>query len=67
MKYLLTSLKQKNNTLIMLENVVPAKTAHVRGYGLGVTLSSGDFSWKLSSTFSTVKMTAFSDPTVITQ
>ena len=51
----------------MLENVVPAKTAHITGYGLGVTLSSSSFGWNQSSTFLHIRYVAFSNPTVITQ
>lgn len=64
MKYLLTSLKQKN-TQLFIENVEPAKTAHIKGYGAGVTFSSSGYAWRHSSTFSSLKFSAFSEPTVI--
>lgn len=67
MKYLLTSLKQKNNTQLLLENITTASTGHIKGYGIGVTFTSSGAQWKQNVTFSTVKMLQFSEPTVITQ
>jgi hypothetical protein len=67
MKYLLTSLKQKNNTLLLLENIIPAKTGHIKGYGSGVTFTARGSGWQHTATFSSVKMLQYSDPTVITQ
>jgi hypothetical protein len=67
MKYLLTSLKQRNNTQLLIENVVPARTSHIRGYGVGVTFTSSCNAWKHSTTFASLRLSAFSEPTVITQ
>ena len=64
MKYLLTSLRQKN-TQLLLENVIPAQTGHIKGYGVGVTFTSKGLSWRQNATFSSMKMLEFSDPTVI--
>jgi|GEM_PF-5331120 len=67
MKYLLTALKQKNNTLLLLENIIPAKTGHIKGYGCGVTFTSRGARWQHNATFASPKMIQFSEPTVITQ
>jgi hypothetical protein len=67
MKYLLTSLKQKNNTELLLENIVPERTGHIKGYGSGVTFTAKASRWKHNATFSNLKMLQFCDPTVITQ
>jgi hypothetical protein len=66
MKYLLTSIK-KNNTQLLLENVVPAKTSHIIGYGAGVTFSSAGYPWKQNSTFSSLRFSGFTEPTVTAQ
>jgi hypothetical protein len=67
MKYLLTSPRDKNNTQLLLENIVPAKTAHIVGYGLGVTFTTKGFDWQQNCSISSIKMLGFTQPTVITQ
>lgn len=67
MKYLLTSLKQNNNTQLLLENIIPARTGHIKGYGFGVTFTARASPWSQSATISSLKMLVFSDPSVITQ
>jgi hypothetical protein len=47
MKYLWTSLPAKSDNVLM-ENVTPAKTRHIRGYGLGVTFTGSCYKWNLS-------------------
>jgi hypothetical protein len=51
MKDLALKDKSKRHQLL-LENIVPTKTTHIMGYGLGVTFSSNRFSW--SHNFSSV-------------
>lgn len=67
MKYLLTGLKQKNITHLMLENVVPARTGHIQGYGIGVTFTSKGLDWHRNPTFETTKLLKYSEPTIIPQ
>ena len=67
MKYLLTSMKPNNNTQLLLENVTPAKTRHIRGYGAGVTFSARCYNWKQDPTFATTKLLQYSEPTVVPQ
>jgi hypothetical protein len=49
----------------MLENVIPAKTRHIKGYGMGVTFTSNDFTWKHNVTSAGQRMVQFTEPTVI--
>jgi hypothetical protein len=57
MKYLLTTLKSPNNThLSLLEDIIPAKTSHIRGYGFGVTFTSKCSDWAQSPTFQNIKL-----------
>jgi hypothetical protein len=67
MKYLLTSIKPNHNTQLSLENVIPAKTGHIKGYGSGVTFTSKGVNWKQSASITSLKMLEYSAPTVITQ
>jgi hypothetical protein len=67
MKYHLTSLKGKLHTQLMLENITPARTRHIKGYGNGVTFTSKCHTWQQNATFATPKLLQYSDPTVITQ
>lgn len=67
MKYQLTRLKQKNNTELLLDNIVPARTRHIRGYGSGVTLSARGVKWQETPTFATLRMLQYSEPTVVAQ
>ncbi|MBT1705700.1 hypothetical protein [Chryseosolibacter indicus] len=67
MKYQLTSTKPNNNTEILLENITPAKTKHIRGYGLGVTFSGNYSAWKHNATIGSLKMLTYSEATVICQ
>ncbi|HYC86084.1 MAG TPA: hypothetical protein VEB86_12720 [Chryseosolibacter sp.] len=67
MKYLLTALKQKNNTLLLLENIIPAQTGHIKGYGSGVTFTGKGPKWFHHATFAGPHLLHFSDPIVITQ
>lgn len=65
MKYQLTSLHPKNKTQLTLENIIPAKTEHIRGYGLGVTFSSCHYSWQQTSTFLNLKLHGHSPATIV--
>jgi hypothetical protein len=67
MKYSLSTIKYNNNTHLSLENVIPARTGHIRGYGSGVTFTSKGTQWSQSASITSVKMLQFSNPTVITQ
>ena len=67
MKYFLTSLKHNNNTQLLLENIVPAKTSHIKGYGSGVTFTSKGSTWSQDATFSTLKLLTYCPPAVVTQ
>ena len=66
MKYQLTSVRP-NNTQLSLENVIPAKTGHIKGYGSGVTFTARGANWNQSASITSVKMLRFSTPTVVTQ
>ena len=67
MKYLLTGLKSTNHTQVLLENVIPAQTAHIRGYGMGVTFTAATADWQRNPTFESTKLLQYSEPTVIPQ
>jgi hypothetical protein len=65
MKYQLHNSENKNHAELMIENITPAKTGHIFGYGLGVTFSSTHVQWYQTSTFSTIRLTGFTKPTVV--
>lgn len=67
MKYLLTSVKPKNNTQLLLENIIPAETKHIRGYGIGVTFSGNHCPWKHNATVNNLKLLSYSEATIICQ
>jgi hypothetical protein len=65
MKYQLHNHANKMHAELMIENITPAKTAHILGYGVGVTFSSSHMEWCQSSTFLTVRLAGFTRPTVV--
>jgi hypothetical protein len=67
MKYLLTTIKPNYNTELLLENVIAAKTGHIRGYGSGVTFTTNGASWNQSASITSLRMLTFSAPSVVTQ
>ncbi|HYG01390.1 MAG TPA: hypothetical protein VD927_03045 [Chryseosolibacter sp.] len=67
MKYRLTGLKSKNNTQVLIENAIPAQTGHLRGYGMGVTLTAKGSDWQQNPTFESTRLLQFCEPTVIPQ
>ncbi len=67
MKYLLTTLKPHNHTHLQLEEVIPARTGHIKGYGYGVTFTSRGANWEQSPSCQNTKMLEYSAPVVIPQ
>jgi hypothetical protein len=66
MKYLL-SVNATKNSQLHLENITAARTSHIFGYGAGVTFSSGVLKWNQDSTFYSVRLAGFTNPTVVPQ
>jgi hypothetical protein len=65
MKYQLHNNDNKTQAELMIENITPAKTAHIFGYGMGVTFSSSQMEWCQTSTFLTIRLSGFTRPTVV--
>jgi hypothetical protein len=63
MKYFLTSSPKRNHSQVQLENINPAKTKHIRGYGFSVAFSTVNFSWRHTSS-ADFKTLGFAEPTI---
>jgi hypothetical protein len=67
MKYFLTSLDRQRRTELTIDNIVPTKTTHFKGYGKGVTFTTNVSNWRSNTTISSVQDIRYSEAVVVTQ